>query len=189
MVDGTKKHCAPEAFRFTWLELDPLNALIHAFHGVDLNFVRRYDDAVEEFRVALRLTPDLPFAQHALSDALHLRGSYEEAFAAEKSYLSAVRDVEAEAALTEGYAEGGYTESMRRLANKMAERSLKTKTRAFWLAGLYIRAGENERALEWLERAFENNDPNMPYLLLPTFDSVRDDPRFQDLMRRMNIPF
>ncbi|TDI34181.1 MAG: tetratricopeptide repeat protein [Acidobacteria bacterium] len=170
------------------LELDPLNAFSHAFHGVDLNFVHRYDEAIEEFRYALRLTPGLPFATNGLSLALHLKGAYEEAVAAQRSYLSAIRDVEGEAALAEGYAEGGYTEAMRRLAETRAERSLKTDTGACWLADLYIRAGENELALEWLERAFANRDPNMPYLLLPHYDSVRDHPRFQDLLRRMNLP-
>jgi TolB-like protein len=170
------------------LELDPFNGLYHALHGVDLNFVRRYDDAIAEFRMALRLTPGLPFAKNGLTIALHFNGSYEEAVAAQKSYLSAVGDVEGEAALTEGYAEGGYTEAMRRLAETMAERSLRTNTRAGQVAGLFIRAGENELALEWLERAFADHDPNMPYLLLPTYDGVRDDPRFQDLLRRMNLP-
>ncbi len=77
---------------------------------------------------------------------------------------------------------------MRRLAESAAARSLRTDTRAFYVAQLYARAGEKERALEWLERAFANRDPNMPYLLLPRYDSLRDDPRFQDLLRRMNLP-
>ncbi len=77
---------------------------------------------------------------------------------------------------------------MRRLADTAAARSLTTHTGAFWVAGSYIRAGENERALEWLERAFVDRDPQTTYLLWPIFDNVRDDPRFQDLLRRMNLP-
>ena len=90
------------------LELDPLNPFSHTFYGVNLNFVRRYDDAIPEFRIALRLTPGLWFAHEGLSQALHFKGSVEEAIAEWKSYLSARGDVEGEAALTEGYAEGGY---------------------------------------------------------------------------------
>jgi hypothetical protein len=52
-----------------------------------------------------------------------------------------------------------------------------------------LRAGEKELALEWLEKGFEMRDPNMPYISVPpAFDSLRDDPRFQDLLRRMNLP-
>ena len=170
------------------LELDPLNSFFHAFNGINLNFVRRYDEAIAECRAALKLTPGLSFAQQGLSQALHLSGAYDENFAARKSYLSAIGDVAGEAALTEGYAEGGYTEAMRRLAETEAERSLRTNTGEWMLAGQFIRAGENERALEFLERGFTNRDPSLPYLLMPMFDSVRDDPRFQDLLRRMNLP-
>jgi hypothetical protein len=49
-------------------------------------------------------------------------------------------------------------------------------------------AQEYDEALEWLERAFETRDPNMPYITLPVFDPLRSDPRFQDLLRRMNLP-
>ena len=52
----------------------------------------------------------------------------------------------------------------------------------------FAMAQEYDEALEWLERAFETRDPNMPYITLPVFDPLRSDPRFQDLLRRMNLP-
>ena len=114
---------------------------------------------------------------------------YEEAVAAQKSFLTAVGDREGEEALTRGYAEGGYAGAMRRLADTFAERSRRTHTRARHVANLYIRAGERDLALEWLERAFADRDPNLPYLgVVPMLDPVRGDPRFQDLLRRMNLP-
>jgi hypothetical protein len=57
------------------------------------------------------------------------------------------------------------------------------------LAGAYLRAGQNEPALEWLERAYEAHDPAMPYMnLWPGWDVVRDHPRFRDVLRRMKLP-
>ena len=56
------------------------------------------------------------------------------------------------------------------------------------LASIYLFAGEKARALEWLEKAFEVRDAALPYLGLPIYDPVRADPRFQDLLRRMNLP-
>jgi len=54
---------------------------------------------------------------------------------------------------------------------------------------LFAAAGEHDRALDWLERGFEIRNPNMPGIgFSPVFDSLRDDPRFQDLLRRMNLP-
>jgi len=50
-------------------------------------------------------------------------------------------------------------------------------------------AGEKEEALEWLEKAYREHDPQMPLLRIWTaLDILRNDPRFQDLVRRMNFP-
>jgi len=153
---------------------------------VDLLFVRRYEDAIAEFRKALTTAPNTPFAINSLGNAFHLKGMYEEALDAQRSYLASIGHREAEEALTRGYAEGGYREAMHRVADTVAARS--PRTHAKQVAGFYSLAGDKERALEWLERAFANRDPGMLYLRLPEFDSVREDPRFQDLMRRMNLP-
>jgi hypothetical protein len=56
------------------------------------------------------------------------------------------------------------------------------------LAIIYLYAGEKDHALEWLEIAYEERDANMPYLGLPIYDSLRSDPRFQDLLRRIGLP-
>ncbi len=61
--------------------------------------------------------------------------------------------------------------------------------RAIQLKPNYPRARGRERVLEWLEKAYEARDPNVVYMgVIPLFDSVRDDPRLQDLRRRMNLP-
>jgi hypothetical protein len=56
------------------------------------------------------------------------------------------------------------------------------------IAGFYLSAGDREQALAWLERAYEAHDPNMPYLGWPWYDPLRSDPRFKDLVRKMNLP-
>ncbi len=54
---------------------------------------------------------------------------------------------------------------------------------------IYIGLGENDLALEWLEKAYEERDVALIFLKVdPAYDSLRSDPRFQDLMRRMNFP-
>jgi hypothetical protein len=51
-----------------------------------------------------------------------------------------------------------------------------------------MRAGNRSQALEWLDRAYEMRDPNLYGVISPMWDSVRDDPRFRNLRRRMNLP-
>ena len=58
------------------------------------------------------------------------------------------------------------------------------------IAMVYALAGENSRALDWLERGFEERDPYMSYLSGdPVFDPLRENPRFQDLLRRLGLPY
>ncbi len=57
------------------------------------------------------------------------------------------------------------------------------------IARRYLDAGDNDRAIDWLEEAYEVRNPSLPMVgASPIFDPLRSDPRFQDLVRRMNFP-
>jgi hypothetical protein len=91
-------------------------------------------------------------------------------------------------ALELGNQEGGYSTALQRVADAMIERS-KTEYVTPWQIGtLYTRAGMKEQALDWLEKAYEAHDPNMPYLSVdPIFDVLRADPRFKQLIYKMGL--
>ncbi len=98
-------------------------------------------------------------------------------------------DTEVVGALERGYAEAGYEAAMRSAAEILVARSRTAYVPSMRIANLFVHAGDKEKALEWLEKAFEAHDPHMPYIgALHWSDSLRDDPRFQDLLRRMNFP-
>lgn len=171
------------------VELDPLNPNIQAFYSIDFLFARRYDEAIAQAQKALRTAPNHIVARFALLWGYHGKGMYEEHLEAMKALYAMMGLKEVEDALTRGYAEDGYQGAMNLAAEALAaivEKSLAFVP--FETAIAYIFAGSNDRALEWLERSFESHDPNMPYLGLPVFDNLRDDPRFKDLLRRMNLP-
>jgi serine/threonine-protein kinase len=182
---------AMEQIRRT-LELDPYNSLFQSLSAADFLLVRRYDDAIAQARSAQRTNADDPVAHTIIEVCFFMKGVYKEAFAEWKASWNTPsygnRDI-AEA-LDRGYTEAGFTGALKRAAD--ADASLFLLGKVFdtpWnIAMEYIMAGEKDRALEWLEKGFELHDPNMAYLAFPCFDNLRSDPRFQDLVRKMNLP-
>ena len=90
--------------------------------------------------------------------------------------------------LAQTAADADYSATMRKAADTLAARSRKTFVPPLDVAGLYAYAGDKDRCLEWLERAYVVRDPNLPYLWIPDFDFLRSDPRFRDLLKRMKLP-
>jgi TolB-like protein/cytochrome c-type biogenesis protein CcmH/NrfG len=168
--------------------LDPFNQKVLSFQAQVLLSARRYDEAIAAARAAQKLQPDAPVAYTALLQAFFGKGMLEEAYAVEMQRFGG--DPELKSALERGHAEDGYAGAEKRLADVLAGRFGKPGgAGSFHLANLYIHAGDRAHALEWLERAYELRDPNIPYLPAgPQWDSVRSDPRFQDLVRRIGLP-
>jgi TolB-like protein/tetratricopeptide (TPR) repeat protein/predicted Ser/Thr protein kinase len=165
------------------LELDPLNDLIQQFYGMTLRFSRRFDESISHAQTVLKTNPTSPSAWGALVESYYKLGRLDESLAAQREVFGARPAPDIEAALSRGYAEGGYREAMRRAAEVQAARNL-----AWVAAQSYIRAGEHGRGLDWLERAYETRNTNLPYIsVAPVFDAVRSEPRFRALLQRMKL--
>ncbi len=52
----------------------------------------------------------------------------------------------------------------------------------------YLDAGDYDQAIEWLQRGYDEQDPNLPYVSGPPYNRLRDDPRYQALLLRIGIP-
>jgi serine/threonine-protein kinase len=187
-VTGEGEEATEEAERA--LELDPLNPMIQALTGVQLLMRGRMEEGIARIRATLERTPGFGFGHAPLWFALYHQGKYDEAISeAKNSFATAKADADVVEALERGYAEGGYREAMRRAAATLQVRSRSTHVAAINMVQLYDMAGDTDRALEWLERAYEERDTNMPYLAVMLFsEDLRTDPRFQDMLRRMNLP-
>ena len=169
------------------MELDPHNAFSQWVFAVELLLQRHYEEAIAQIRKSL---PDFAAAHSGLWVAFHAKGMYEEALVEAKASLTffAPGVPEVAEALERGYAQGGYAGAMRRAAEMLAEHSDRIYVKPLKIAELYACAGERDRALDWLEKAYEDRTIEMVYLSnFPAWDSLRSDPRFQDLPRRMNF--
>jgi tetratricopeptide (TPR) repeat protein len=172
------------------IELDPFNPLTQSFYAMVLYSQRRYDEAIAAAGEALRFQPEYPLAAQAVWFAMHEKGMEAEAFKAAETFANVTEnDPRLETALEEGYARGGYAEAMKRAAEAMIARLPETYSAPSAMAQFYASAGEKEETLEWLKKGIEAHDPSMPYIgIVPLFDLVRDDPRFQELLRKMGLP-
>jgi len=170
------------------LELDPLNFFAQGIYGLHLFNLRQHDDAIAYFRNTLRTEPNFPLAHEGLWVALHQKQMDEEALAEAKKYFDVLGDREVAEALERGYAEAGYPGAMSLAAEKLSERSKQTYVQRTQIARLYDHAQEENRALEWLEKAYEEREPALVDLNVWPEGALRDDPRFKDMLRRMNFP-
>ena len=124
-----------------------------------------------------------------LRSAYHGNHMYDEAIEAGIRYYEIREDSICISVLEKAYKEGGYQLALQSNAEALIEQS-KTKYITPWqVATLYTRAGKNEEALLWLEKAYEKHDTNMPYINAdPIFDHLRAYPRFKELVREMGFP-
>lgn len=171
------------------LDLDPFNVLFQSLHASQLMYLKQYDEAIAQARLALRAAPDQPLALSTLMQALDCSGRADELATAWKQDRATRGDAQAVAVFDEGYHEGGYREAWKRYAEHIAPRYARQQAKAIDLVYAYARAGEKELALDWLERAYDARDPNLPYFFIkPQFDGYRSEERFEALRRKMRLP-
>jgi TolB-like protein/Tfp pilus assembly protein PilF len=171
------------------LELDPVNPFFQCFYGWHLVYIHQYDEAVLQLREALAADPGFSSAHMGLWGALYMKGMHEDALVEAGKFFAVLGDHEVEDALRRGYAEGGYRRAMRFGAETLVKRSRRCYVPSVRIARLYAHAGENDQAIEWLQRACEQRETPLFHLSVAwDWDVLRDDPRFHDLLRRVGLP-
>jgi TolB-like protein len=168
------------------LALDPFNPMAQSFYAIILYCARHYDDAVAQARKALAMQPDAPVALSALYLSLRELKKFEEAAAIDIKWLSdfpALRE-----AFSRAYKNIGFVKAWGSLADAQAALHDKGMD-PIDIADSYVLRGDKAKALDWLERAYEERDHDLPYIsCMPRWDALRSEPRFQALLRRMGIP-
>jgi tetratricopeptide (TPR) repeat protein len=170
------------------MQLDPLNSVILTISGVTLSYLGRYDDAIERYQSALRTSPNDPVGHNGLWETYYKKEMYEESLKSAEAFFSGLGLAEIAEAMARGYEEDGYSGAMTSAAEMMEAFSKQAYFSPTFVSMLYALAGDHEKTIAWLEMGYELQDPNMPYVGSFTFDLLDDDPRYQDLLHRMNLP-
>ncbi len=168
-------------------ELDPLSEPAGVYCGMRFHFARRFEEAVQQLRKVLVVHPDSVFAKFALANTLTSLRRYDEAITV---YLSRnVPDPGANFALGVTYGLAGRKEDARKVLTKLLEKRKTQFLPPTQIAMIYAGLGERDTAFAWLERAFEDKAWLIDEMNVdPLFDVFKGDPRFADLIRRMNYP-
>ena len=169
-------------------ELDPLGGAgitpvggVAITNGFILFYARRYDEAIRELR---NDDPDHWY----LGLALIANGQPDEAITVLEKALGPDRNPAVMSVLVRAYAHAGRRREALRLLDELKQRQQKNYVAAAPFVNAYLGLGDNEQALAWLERAYEEQS-NMLQLIKvhPYFDPLRGDPRFVDLVHRVGL--
>ena len=173
------------------LGLDPLSPIINAALGEAFYYTRQYDQAIEQLQKTLELDPNLHPARAFLADAyLHKSMNKEAIEELETHLVIAEGRVWALAELGYVYAVVGRRPDAQKLLNELNQLSREKFVPADAMAQIYVGLGEKDTTFEWLEKGYERHSLGLAGVDLkvdPVWDPLRSDPRFADLLRRMNL--
>ena len=167
------------------LAIDPRSVEMNHHLGVHYFITRQYDQAIAQFLKTLELDPDFADSHYYLGAAYLLRGMPEEAIAELKKALTLRGAPHDHAMLGYAYAHLGRTSEAQRILQGLKEQAKARYVPAYLFALLYTALGQRDVAFQWLEKAYEDRDIDLSDACV---DRLRSDPRFQDLVRRMNLP-
>ena len=172
-------------------ELDPLSIRINANVGLVLYFAREYDQALEELRKALELDPNDVDSHFYLGCVYSQKGMHQEAIAASRKArdLSAGKELTSDLVLAQVYAVAGRRGEALKILAELKNASRRSYLPPVMVAEVYVGLDDKQEALSWLEKAYAEHAADLDILKVdPVFDPLRSDPRFRDLLRRMNFP-
>ena len=170
------------------LQLDPVSAITHASSGFTYYLAGDYDRAIEQSKKALEIDPAYEDAHANLLYSYLQKGMYDQAIQEFGKCAEMWRYSPESVAEIEGaYRRAG----IQAFWNKEIELNARGRIPPFHnfdLATIYAFLGENAKALEYLEKAWEERDPEMGFIrVLPELRNLHSEPRFQEIAQRMNL--
>jgi serine/threonine protein kinase/tetratricopeptide (TPR) repeat protein len=171
-------------------EMDPLSLPINMTLGWLLSDAGQVDQGIEQLRKTLEMDPNFMIAHHRLGLAYERKGMYEQAIAEFRQVfnLSGGRPT-GTVSLAQAYALAGRREEAKKNLDELLELSKQRYVSPGSIALIYAALGDKDQAFAWLETAYKDHDLILVRLKADSrYDSLRSDPRFVDLVRRVGLP-
>jgi adenylate cyclase len=171
------------------LEVDPLSIFLADDTGQAYYWARRYDEAINQYQKSIEMDPNHPLVYIGLGPVYEQKGMYDEAIPAyQKAVKPSGRTSTILGLLGHAYAASGRRGEALKILDELKEMSKQKYVSPYDMAVLYTGLGEKDRAIEQLNKAYEERAGWVISLKVePLFDPLRSDPRFADLARRMRL--
>ncbi|MFI5251689.1 MAG: protein kinase [Bacteroidota bacterium] len=171
-------------------ELDPLSLIINVNVAEVLLVMERYDLALEQFKKTLDLDPNFPGALQGLGIEYMLQGKYDEAIS-ELQKIRQIMDPNNPFALGDlgyAYAKAGRKDDAIKTINQLLGLTKRGYTLSDQIALVYAGLDDNDKAFEWLQKAYDEQGIGLGYLKISkAWDNLHSDPRFTAMLKKIGL--
>jgi len=170
-------------------ELDPLSISMNFSLGWRLYMARKYDQAIEQLQNTLEMDPNFALPRMVLGQAYEQKNAYPQALSELQKAVGISHDSpQMLGALGHAYGASGNRSEAEKVLVKLMEQSKKQYVSPFYVAIVYVGLAENDKAVDWLERAYGDRSNAIVFSKVdPQLDSLRSSPRFQALLHRLAL--
>lgn len=171
-------------------ELDPISQAIVKDKGIALYYARRYEKAIELAKTTLELDSNYAAAHRLMSLSFQGLSRFKDAIDENAKWGELTGNKhETMISLAQIHAAAGHVEEAKQLISQAQKSRLKSENANRGIALVYAALGEPDVAFEWLDKSFDAHEESLLSIKVdPKFDSIRNDPRLPELLRRMKLP-
>jgi serine/threonine-protein kinase len=172
------------------LRLEPLSLLINVNLGFILYFKRLYDEAIEQCLKTIEMDPNYLLSYWFLGAGYSGKKMWKEVISAEEKAVALSEQSPLFIGyLGWGYAMSGQKDKARRTLNQLEKISKEKYVSNYCRAMIYLGLGEKDQMFKYLEKAYEAREPLLALSskVTPYFDSVRSDPKFKALLKKIGL--
>lgn len=167
--------------------ISPGTVMYSRDRGRILYYARRYDESIAQFKRALELNDNVSSVWGQLWLAYEAKGDYTSAFETRLKFMINGNDPEVER-YKRDYETGGMPAIWRNALVSLKQEEAGSDTNFYAIARLCNYLGDKEQAIHYLNKTYEKRQFQMAMLLVdPTLDPVRDDPRFDELVKKVGL--
>jgi len=176
------------------IDLDPLSSFSYMNRALTFFVMRQHDNALAQFQKSIELDGNFARAHEWLGYVYEQKGMQREAITAWSKALTLSGEDEQASILERTYAASGFVSAVTVLAQKRLEQAKERTNRGGYVPAseyvtAYMRLGDKEQAFAWLAKLVEErNGDRLELNTSPLYDSLRDDPRFPELLKRAGFP-